>query len=58
MMCVGKVEVARVVRMVEHRVGGLEGMISGVSLNVNTKELDERMYNSSLSSVKRMTKGD
>lgn len=59
MSCVGKIKIVKVVRVGEKINGGSKGMIYGIPLNVNMKELVEnlRMKNRSVKSAVRMTRG-
>lgn len=59
MSCVGKIKIVKVVRVGEKINGGSKGMIYGIPLTVNMKELVEnlRMKNRSVKSAVRMTRG-
>lgn len=59
MSCVGKIKIVKVVRVGEKRIGGSKGVIYGIPLTVNMKELVEnlRMKNRSVKSAVRMTRG-
>lgn len=58
-MSVGKIKVVKVMRVGEKRTDSGRGVISGLSLTVNMKELVKnlRMHNGSVKNAKRMTRG-
>lgn len=56
---VGKIKVLKVVRVGEKRTNGCKGVIYGVPIHVNVREIVEsiKVENSTVKSVRRMTKG-